>query len=468
MLRYDAVALPALIQGGMGMAVSSWRLASAVSPSANSASSRAPEWTRCWLGGCRTATSTAASPCVVGLPCPQVATRLIERYLPRRWPRAGGEPYTPVPARACVKYRHARNSPLRGLRRGLARQAGPRGPVGVNYLEKIQMATAAGAYGAMLAGVDHVLMGAGSRARSRTCSTAWPRARAGDDPRGRPRRHRAATASASTRPSVRRRACRCSRGRSSSRSSRPTPSRRTWPATRRPGPTGSSWKAPSPAATTLRRAAGWCSTTRANRLRPARRREPRPPGRAGPAVLAGRFVRNAGQGRRGPADRSGRRPGRHDLRAQHRLRPDRPDPGRTAGRARRRDAARQDRPVRLADRVPVQGGRTTGDPGRHDAARGPATALRPGLPAHAVRPRQRRDRLPLPGRTGAHLVRKGGTAEETVGAACLCNALPADIGLGQSRSTATPSTHWSRSGPTSTACAQCSSDIQTAGQPPRP
>ena len=35
------------------------------------------------------------------------------------------------------------------------------GPVGINYLEKIQMATPAGAYGAMLAGVDAVLMGAG-------------------------------------------------------------------------------------------------------------------------------------------------------------------------------------------------------------------------------------------------------------------------------------------------------------------
>ena len=35
------------------------------------------------------------------------------------------------------------------------------GLVGVNYLEKIQMATPAAAYGAMLAGVDYVLVGAG-------------------------------------------------------------------------------------------------------------------------------------------------------------------------------------------------------------------------------------------------------------------------------------------------------------------
>jgi NAD(P)H-dependent flavin oxidoreductase YrpB (nitropropane dioxygenase family) len=38
---------------------------------------------------------------------------------------------------------------------------GQRGPVGVNFLEKIQLATPAAAFGAMLAGVDYVLMGAG-------------------------------------------------------------------------------------------------------------------------------------------------------------------------------------------------------------------------------------------------------------------------------------------------------------------
>jgi NAD(P)H-dependent flavin oxidoreductase YrpB (nitropropane dioxygenase family) len=38
---------------------------------------------------------------------------------------------------------------------------GHRGPVGVNYLGKIQLATPAPIFGAMLAGVDYVLMGAG-------------------------------------------------------------------------------------------------------------------------------------------------------------------------------------------------------------------------------------------------------------------------------------------------------------------
>lgn len=38
---------------------------------------------------------------------------------------------------------------------------GHRGPVGVNYLEKVQLATAPALFGAILAGVDYVLVGAG-------------------------------------------------------------------------------------------------------------------------------------------------------------------------------------------------------------------------------------------------------------------------------------------------------------------
>ena len=38
---------------------------------------------------------------------------------------------------------------------------GHNGPVGINYLEKIQVPHLASIYGAMLAGVDYILMGAG-------------------------------------------------------------------------------------------------------------------------------------------------------------------------------------------------------------------------------------------------------------------------------------------------------------------
>jgi hypothetical protein len=46
--------------------------------------------------------------------------------------------------------------------------------VAINFLEKIQMATPAAAYGAPIAGVDYVLMGAGIRAKYRDCSTMAP------------------------------------------------------------------------------------------------------------------------------------------------------------------------------------------------------------------------------------------------------------------------------------------------------
>ena len=55
-------------------------------------------------------------------------------------------------------------------------------------------------------------------------------------------------------------------------------------------------------------------------------------------------------------------------------------------------------------------------------------------------------------------VRKGGAEADTVGKACLCNALTADIGLAQTRRTGyTEDRPWSRWAPTSTARGRCSS-----------
>ena len=56
----------------------------------------------------------------------------------------------------------------------LARQ-GHRDPVGINYLRKIQLPLPPAAYGAMLAGVDYVLMGAGIPTEMSACSTRWRR-----------------------------------------------------------------------------------------------------------------------------------------------------------------------------------------------------------------------------------------------------------------------------------------------------
>jgi NAD(P)H-dependent flavin oxidoreductase YrpB (nitropropane dioxygenase family) len=71
-------------------------------------------------------------------------------------------PYAPVPRLRLRQDRHAQELTVVAnfAEVWLARQ-GHQGPVGVNYLGKVQMATPAAAYGAMLAGVDVVLAGAG-------------------------------------------------------------------------------------------------------------------------------------------------------------------------------------------------------------------------------------------------------------------------------------------------------------------
>lgn len=95
------------------------------------------------------------------LPLPGVAARILRRYFV-----AGGiepgTPFRPVP-RIGLRPNQARTElTVAGnfVEVWLAKEDHD-GLVGVNYLEKIQMATAPAAYGAMLAGVDYVLVGAG-------------------------------------------------------------------------------------------------------------------------------------------------------------------------------------------------------------------------------------------------------------------------------------------------------------------
>lgn len=96
-----------------------------------------------------------------GFPFPEVVRGILDRYFV-----AGGigpdRPFRPVaaptlrPSRASVQLATVANF----VEVALAKD-GHDGLVGVNYLEKLQMCTPAAVYGAMLAGVDFVLMGAG-------------------------------------------------------------------------------------------------------------------------------------------------------------------------------------------------------------------------------------------------------------------------------------------------------------------
>lgn len=152
---------PVIIQGGMGVGVSSWQLAQAVARTGQ-------------LG----VVSGTALDCVVArrlqdgdpgghvrralhdFPLPAVADRVLARYF-RPEGRAGA-PYLPIPRLALRRGRGGDDLAVVGnfVEVWLAKE-GHSGLVGINFLEKIQLATPASMYGAMLAGVDFVLVGAG-------------------------------------------------------------------------------------------------------------------------------------------------------------------------------------------------------------------------------------------------------------------------------------------------------------------
>jgi nitronate monooxygenase len=153
---------PLIIQGGMGVGVSGWKLARAVS-----------------LAGQLGVVSGTAIDVVMArrlqrgdagghvrralaeFPYSEMADRILQRYFVPGG-KANDEPFraTPLPALEptpeAVELLVAANF----VEVHLAAE-GHDGVVGVNYLEKIQTPTLASLYGAMLAGVDYVLMGAG-------------------------------------------------------------------------------------------------------------------------------------------------------------------------------------------------------------------------------------------------------------------------------------------------------------------
>ncbi|MDH3292763.1 MAG: nitronate monooxygenase [Acidimicrobiia bacterium] len=154
--------LPVLIQGGMGVAVSDWRLARAVAE----------------VGQLGVVSGTALDTVLVrrlqlgdsgghikralqALPVPGVADRILDRYFV-----PGGKDPDERFRLSSMK----RDNPSQNLAELLVSanfvevhlaKEGHNGPVGINYLEKLQAPTLPSLYGAMLAGVDYVLMGAG-------------------------------------------------------------------------------------------------------------------------------------------------------------------------------------------------------------------------------------------------------------------------------------------------------------------
>jgi NAD(P)H-dependent flavin oxidoreductase YrpB (nitropropane dioxygenase family) len=155
---------PQIIQGGMGVGVSGWRLARAVARAGQLGvvSGTAVAVTlarRLWAGDPGGHLRGALG----RFPDPGIAERILARYY-----RSAGGPagfptvpmFTVQPSRTLVELTVAA-----GFVEVALAKDGHDGPVGINLLEKIQLPTLPTLYGALLADVDYVFMGAGIPAR---------------------------------------------------------------------------------------------------------------------------------------------------------------------------------------------------------------------------------------------------------------------------------------------------------------
>ena len=158
----EAPALPLIIQGGMGVGVSNWRLARAVAG----------------LGQLGVVSGTGLDTVLVRrlqdgdpgghvrrametFPLPGAAADALRRYF-RPAGRPAGTPYRALPMyRQIVSKARQQLTMLAAFVEVRLAKEGHGGVVGMNLLTKVQLPNLALLYGAMLAGVDYILMGAG-------------------------------------------------------------------------------------------------------------------------------------------------------------------------------------------------------------------------------------------------------------------------------------------------------------------
>jgi nitronate monooxygenase len=154
--------LPTVIQGGMGIAVSNWALARAVAAAGQlgvvSGTAIDSVLVRRLQDGDPGGSIRRA---MARFPVPDVAAYVLRRFH-RPEGRAADEPYRLLPMykREAGILRQQVTMLAAFVEVALAKE-GHAGLVGINLLTKVQMPNLATLYGAMLAGVDVVLMGAG-------------------------------------------------------------------------------------------------------------------------------------------------------------------------------------------------------------------------------------------------------------------------------------------------------------------
>jgi NAD(P)H-dependent flavin oxidoreductase YrpB (nitropropane dioxygenase family) len=153
---------PLIIQGGMGAGVSNWRLARAVSQSGQlgvvSGTALDVILARRLQDGDPTGELRHA---LEQFPIPGVTERVLREYfVPGGKPPE--KPYRSIPMPALQPSTAAVElTILANFVEVLLARSGHENPVGINYLYKIQLPLLPSLFGAMLAGVDYVLMGAG-------------------------------------------------------------------------------------------------------------------------------------------------------------------------------------------------------------------------------------------------------------------------------------------------------------------
>jgi nitronate monooxygenase len=160
--RRKTMAYPKIIQGGMGVAISDWRLAQSVSKTGNLGVVSGTGIGIVFLARLMNGDEGGHVRRALGaFPLQDVAQKYVDKYYVeggKEREKAYKRPqmWTMNPSQELLETTILGNF----VEVWLAKQ-GHDNPVGINLLEKVQMPTMASLYGAMLAGVDYVIMGAG-------------------------------------------------------------------------------------------------------------------------------------------------------------------------------------------------------------------------------------------------------------------------------------------------------------------
>ncbi len=154
--------LPMIIQGGMGAGVSNWRLANAVASRGHlgvvSGTAMATILARRLQDGDAGGHMRRA---LAHFPDQGMASRILDRYYIEGG-KAPGLSYRPVPMYTLCPGKHLQElTVVANFAEVFLAKEGHAGVVGINLLEKIQLPNLLSLFGAVLAGVDYVLMGAG-------------------------------------------------------------------------------------------------------------------------------------------------------------------------------------------------------------------------------------------------------------------------------------------------------------------